>query len=54
MLEMLTKNGAAAVGLSEQSCNVEVGKGANFIMLDRDIIGEGCETVADFADMLKY
>lgn len=33
VLEMLTKNGAAAVGLSEVNGSIDFGKRANFIML---------------------
>lgn len=50
VLKMLTKNGSAAVGLSD-SGTIEVGKRANFIMLDRDIVDEGGETVADFENV---
>jgi imidazolonepropionase-like amidohydrolase len=49
---MLTKNGAAAVGLSEMSGSIEVGKHANFIMLDRDIVGDvGEEVMSDFENV---
>ncbi|KAE8554786.1 hypothetical protein EYB25_003330 [Talaromyces marneffei] len=52
VLEMLTKNGAAAVGLSEVSGSIEVGKRANFIMLDRAIVGEvGEGKMADFENI---
>ncbi|OKL56880.1 hypothetical protein UA08_08028 [Talaromyces atroroseus] len=39
VLELLTKNGAAAVGLGDVSGSIEIGKRANFIMLDRDVVG---------------
>lgn len=45
VLEMLTKNGAAAVGLESVSGSIEVGKRANFIMLDKNLVAED----ADFA-----
>lgn len=49
---MLTKNGAAAVGLNEMSGSIEVGKRANSIMLDRDIVGDvGEEVMADFENV---
>jgi predicted amidohydrolase YtcJ len=52
VLEMLTKNGAAAAGLSEVSGSIEVGKHANFIMLDRDFVEENGEDVmADFENV---
>ncbi|CRG83405.1 hypothetical protein PISL3812_00756 [Talaromyces islandicus] len=50
VLEMLTKNGAAAVGLDAVSGSIEVGKRANFIMLDKDILGEE----ADFANVKVF
>jgi predicted amidohydrolase YtcJ len=51
VLEILTKNGAAAVGLGDVSGSIEPGKRANFIMLDRDIVGDDNDNVADFANV---
>jgi predicted amidohydrolase YtcJ len=50
VLEILTKNGAAAVGLDAVSGSIEAGKRANFIMLDRDVVGDE-QSVADFANV---
>lgn len=50
VLEILTKNGAEAVGLDAVSGSIEVGKRANFIMLDRDVVGDE-QNVADFANV---
>lgn len=51
ILEMLTKHGAEAVGLSNDSGTIEVEKRANFIMLDRDVVGGDEETIADFRNV---
>ncbi|RHZ68408.1 hypothetical protein CDV55_100894 [Aspergillus turcosus] len=51
VLELLTKQGAAAVGLSAVSGSIEVGKRANFIMLDKDVVGDSEEKVADFENV---
>lgn len=51
ILEMLTKHGAEAVGLSNESGTIEVGKRANFIMLDRDVVGGDEDAIADFRNV---
>lgn len=51
ILEMLTKHGAEAVGLSNESGTIEVGKRANFIMLDRDVVGGDEDVIADFRNV---
>lgn len=51
ILEMLTKHGAEAVGLSNDSGTIDVGKRANFIMLDRDIVSGDEDTIADFRNV---
>lgn len=48
ILEMLTKHGAEAVGLGNDSGTIEAGKRANFIMLDRDLVSGDEDTIADF------
>ncbi|KAH8690220.1 amidohydrolase 3 [Talaromyces proteolyticus] len=51
VLEILTNNGATAVGLSDKNGSIEVGKRANFIMLDRDVVSDNEEVVADFENV---
>lgn len=46
-LRMLTLSGASAVGLGERTGSIEVGKSADFIVLDRDLFRASIEEIGE-------
>lgn len=46
-LQVFTRNAAVAMGLGSETGSLEVGKSADFVVLDRDAIGGSADTIID-------
>ena len=46
-LQVFTRNAARAMGLDGETGSIEVGKSADFVVLDRDAIGGPAEGIID-------